>query len=172
MSRSKSGFRLASNLLNVPRVDEPAPNKPVDDGPGKLRRFALQSPCRSSVALGELRIEKETDFWGHLEFRVCRELEGLEKCRQQGLWCDGFIPEMYVLNAPSPYISGHVWIGIGPGKQEKWAFTLFLGKGVSNRKEIEWSKLLPLENITQWLLVDLDSKRLEIEPDAGIQDDT
>ncbi len=35
----------------------------------------------------------ESDFWTHLEFRLCREFAGLPDNHLRSLWCDGFIPE-------------------------------------------------------------------------------
>lgn len=111
---------------------------------------------------------KESDFWSQLEYRVCHELDGLDECRERGLWCDGFIPEKYVLDEPSPHISGRVWIGIGTLNQQEWGFTLFLGKPADGSDKINWPELLPLNNLTQWIEVNIESKRLELDPGAGV----
>ena len=43
----------------------------------------------------------EADYWLRLEFRVCRELAGMEDKALRSLWCDGFIPEVYWLDQSS-----------------------------------------------------------------------
>jgi hypothetical protein len=113
---------------------------------------------------------KESDFWSQLEYRVCHELDEIEECRRKGFWCDGFIPENYVLDDPFPYISGRVWIGIGSLNQQEWEFTLFLSKSAEGSDKITWSELLPPNNLTQWIEVDFKSKRLNMEPSAGVLD--
>jgi hypothetical protein len=103
----------------------------------------------------------EADYWLRLEYRVCRELAGMEDKALRFLWCDGFIPEQYLLDEPTPRITGHAWIGNGPRKQDRWKFTLFLDQAVCNRDEISWSALLPPDDVTGWLGVDLDHRQIE-----------
>ena len=107
---------------------------------------------------------KESDFWSQLEYRVCHEFDEIEECRKRGLWCDGFIPERYFLDEPAPYISGRVWIGIGSRKQQEWEFILVITKRVGSVEEIDWSELLPLKDNSQWIQVDLERKRLDMNP--------
>ncbi len=109
----------------------------------------------------------ESDYWVHLEFRVCREFAGLSENHLRFLWCDGFIPEEYHLDGPSPCIKGGAWICNGP-RQEQWEFTLFLNHPVGSRSEIEWPSLLPPENVTRWLAVDPAGKRIQIDPSAAV----
>lgn len=112
----------------------------------------------------------EADYWVALEFRVCREFAGMPlKNRLRDLWCDGFIPEQYFLDDPSPRITGRAWICHGT-KQDEWEFTLLLSHPVGSRAEIDWSALLPPENVTRWLAFDQPSKRIQIEPSAAIAD--
>jgi hypothetical protein len=106
---------------------------------------------------------KESDFWEHLEFRLCREFAGLPENHLRFLWCDGFIPEQYLLDDPSPRITGLAWIG-----DQQWSFSLFLNRPYGSPLEIAWQTLLPPENMTRWLAVDPHGKRLQIEPSAAV----
>ena len=112
----------------------------------------------------------ETEFWSDLEFRLCRELAALPQNELRYLWCDGFIPEAYLLNDPDPCVTGRVWIGNGSQSQEQWAFALFLNGSVGSHSEIKWQDLLPPEDATMWLAVDLPGKRIQIEPTAAVPD--
>ena len=47
----------------------------------------------------------EHDYWVHLEYRVSRELVVIENNVFSALWCDGFIPESYILDARDPHIT-------------------------------------------------------------------
>ena len=112
--------------------------------------------------------DPESQYWLMLEFRLCSEL-----ARIPGLghfWCDGFEEKQYLLNQPSPRITGRVWIANdwGPTSMEQWEFTLVLNRPVSSRSEIDWPSLLPPDNVTRWLAVDLVGKRLEIEPSLAV----
>ena len=98
----------------------------------------------------------ESDFWAHLEYRVCHEIEGLKQPSLRRYWCDGFIPDQYEINEPSPHISGYVWMGVGPRHQEEWEFDLLLPGPVESRVNIVWSTLLPPPNVTRWLTIGSD----------------
>jgi hypothetical protein len=111
----------------------------------------------------------ESDYWVNLEFRVCREFAAMPENHLRYLWCDGFIPEQYLLDGPSPRITGRAWICNGP-RQDQWVFTLFLNHPVGSRSDIDWPSLLPLENATRWLAVDGAGKRIQIEPSAAVAD--
>ena len=50
----------------------------------------------------------EAHFWDSLEFRVSREFAGLPGRRH--FWCDGILPDEYMLNGPRPRITGKAWI--------------------------------------------------------------
>jgi hypothetical protein len=105
----------------------------------------------------------------NLEYRVCREFSGMQNLDLRHLWCDGFSPERYLLDAPQPRITGRAWICYGP-RQEQWKFTLFLGHKVGSRDEVDWGSLLPAENVTRWLALDRHGKRIAIEPSAAVPD--
>ena len=82
------------------------------------------------------------------------------------LWCDGFIPEQYLLDDPTPRITGRAWICNG-SKQDQWEFTLVLPEAVHAVQDISWSALLPPEEATSWLGVDRDERRIVIKPHAN-----
>ena len=83
----------------------------------------------------------EKEFWSRLEFRVCREIEKMPAFRRQRLWCDGFIPEVYLLGQSPQSIAGAVWIASG-SYQEQWRFRLFLPSPSSSSSQVAWSELV------------------------------
>jgi hypothetical protein len=111
----------------------------------------------------------EADFWGSLEYRICHEFAGMRNFDLRHLWCDGFTPERYSLDGSEPRIVGRAWICYGQ-RQAEWKFTLFLPVPVKSREDIDWQALLPPANMTKWLALDQDAKRIEIEPSAAVPD--
>src|SRR5882724_10024282 len=105
----------------------------------------------------------ESDFWPALEYRVCRELEGMDDERRS-LWCDGFIPDEYHLEDTEPRITGRAWIGRGPDRQEAWPFRLDLDAPAHGKDSIHWEELLPAEEQTAWLAVDVERRTVRISP--------
>lgn len=87
------------------------------------------------------------------------------------LWCDGFIPSQYLVEDRVPRITGLAWIGNMPNEEE-WEFTLFLSHPIPSRSQVDWESLLPPENMTRWLSVDLAGKRIQIENAAAVADAT
>jgi hypothetical protein len=112
----------------------------------------------------------ESDFWSHLEYRVCHDIDGLRQRELRHFWCDGFIPVCYHLGEPSPHIIGRVWMGIGPRDQQEWEFILLIPGPVTSREAIDWSALLPPLDRTRWLTVDPIAKRLIVEPAVALPD--
>ena len=108
----------------------------------------------------------EPEYWVRLEYRVCREFAGMPQTHLRYLWCDCFIPGQYLLDDPTPRITGRAWICDGP-RQDEWEFTVFLPHAVGSPDEIEWASLLPPENATRWLGLDPRAKRIQIEPSAA-----
>lgn len=111
----------------------------------------------------------ESDYWPSLEYRLCREFAGLADRHLQYFWCDGFIPSEYRLESQRPVIIGRVWICNGP-KQMEWEFTLLLPAQFTSLGQIDWASLLPAENMTRWLSIDLIGKRIAIEPAVAVRD--
>ncbi len=112
----------------------------------------------------------ESTFWSALEFRVCREFAGLRDGRRRGLWCDGFMPAVYLVADDPPRIEGEAWIGDGDRNMMPWKFTLFLPTPLRSRDEIDWSMLLPAENVTRWIAIDESRRLLQFEPAAAVPD--
>jgi hypothetical protein len=111
----------------------------------------------------------EADYWARLEYRVSREFAAMAERRLRSLWCDGFIPQQYLISEPAPRVVGRAWIGDGP-TQHEWEFTLVLASGARSRDEIKWGALLPAEDMTRWLALDLAARRIQIEPMAAVRD--
>jgi hypothetical protein len=111
----------------------------------------------------------EAEYWMSLEFRLCGEFAGMADRHLRYLWCDGFIPQEYLLDASCTLITGRVWICNGR-RQDEWEFTLFLPQSVGARDQINWAALLPPENVTRWLSVDPAGRRIQIEPAAAVPD--
>lgn len=104
----------------------------------------------------------ETDYWTRLEYRVSREFESMNS-PVRFLWCDGFVPQEYLVDDAEPRIEGLVWIGNGR-RQDRWAFELMLGHQARSLEDVRWAALLPPDGETGWLSVDVDLRRVRIVP--------
>jgi hypothetical protein len=60
----------------------------------------------------------ETEYFGHLEMRVSRELEGMRQPELRGWWCDGFIPEKLVVTRSGSHVAGRAWVDAGKRASE------------------------------------------------------
>ena len=112
----------------------------------------------------------EASFWPALEYRVSREMAGVDECARTGMWCDGFIAHAVDLSASPKRISGRAWIGLG-SQQEPWTFDLLL-PDTAQADAIPWSELLPVMDATQWLTIDRERKRLVVAPGDAVHDAT
>ncbi len=112
----------------------------------------------------------EADYWGRLEYRICREFAAMQNWDLRHYWCDGLIPERYHLGDSTPRITGRAWICYGQRQQEQWKFTLFMPAPVASQDEVDWASLLPAEDVTRWLAFDPAAKCIEIEPAAAVAD--
>jgi len=121
-----------------------------DDLTGRFRRFFPEA-----VDLNE------HNYWEHLEHRVCREFEGMEDRTLRFFSCDGFIPQEYLVNDRSPRITGLAWIGSAP-RQEQWAFEVVLPNAVLSLEHVPWHTLLPAEDATGWLSIDVERRQIRI----------
>lgn len=110
----------------------------------------------------------EASFWSALEYRVCREMAGVEECVRLGMWCDGFIAHAVDLSASPKRIFGRAWIGLG-SQQEPWTFDLLL-PDTARGDEIPWSELLPAADATQWLTINREGKHLVVAPGDAVHD--
>jgi hypothetical protein len=134
----------------------------------------LDSTHRSGAGAAELPIGhspighpvrlNEDEFWKQLEFRVSEEFAGMAEARLRYLWCDGFVPDDYRLEGGMPEVRGMAWIG---GRQEVWEFTLRMPRAITDPESLDWSTLLPPEDVTGWLAPDPARQVLIIEPGAA-----
>ena len=106
-------------------------------------------------------------FWARLEYRVCREIDGLRIDEYRGLWCDGFIPEQFQLGDGRLGVTGHVWMGRGRRHQEQWRFTLLLPEEVTSEAAVDWAATFPPENVTGWLSLDQTKREMIVNPAAA-----
>ena len=104
----------------------------------------------------------ERQFWSALAFRVCREMQNHPICKQRRLWCDGFIPEHYLLDREPRCITGVAWMGMGGRHQEEWKFSLILPLAASGRADIIWSDLTPGSETDGWLVIAPEKKKIEV----------
>lgn len=107
------------------------------------------------------------DFWTHLEYRVCREIDSLRKNEYRGLWCDGFIPEQFEFCDGQPVLTGSVWMGRGGRHQEQWRFVFLLPKGVTSEVDVNWEAIFPAEEVTGWLSLDQVAREMKVNPAEG-----
>jgi hypothetical protein len=110
----------------------------------------------------------EEDFWSRLEFRITRELSGFEDRQLRACWCDGLVADEYELHGAQPRIRGRAWCG--PSGQERWTFTLLLDRAVGNRDLIDWSTLLPADDVTGWLIPEPQAETMTIDPSSAYPD--
>lgn len=110
------------------------------------------------------------EFWSRLEFRVCREIDGLRRNDFRGLWCDGFLPDAIEFTKPSRRIGGTVWMGWGGSTQELWQFLLLLPQSIKSEADLDWASLLPANDVTGWLSLDKAPRFMKINPSAAYPD--
>ncbi len=109
----------------------------------------------------------EAEYWESLRFRI----NCLPTSRSAGGvalpgWCDWLEPRRYILDGPSPRITGRV--GFVNGRDAwRWRFTLSLGRPVGPAPEIAWATLLPPEGSVAWLSSDESGEAIWIDPRAG-----
>jgi hypothetical protein len=113
----------------------------------------------------------ESEFWLGLEYRISRELEGFSDPGLRYLGCDGLEPLVFHLNdGMQPHIAGRAYCG--HSGQEEWTFLLLLPPGTAHsRDRIDWTSLLPPEDVTEWLTPHPREKRLVIDPGAAVPDE-
>ncbi len=112
----------------------------------------------------------ETEYFGHVEMRVSRELAGMRRRELRGWWCDGFLPEKFVVTPSGSHMAGRVWMDSGKGDQALWNFVLLLGRHRLERNEIDWAGALPAEDATGWLFMDFERHFMKIKLSAAYPD--
>jgi len=113
----------------------------------------------------------ESEYFIALEYRVCRELAGMRDKQLRTVWCDGFLSEPQIeISRRHRRITGKVWIGFGGSHQELWDFHLLLGAIMKDPQQIDWSALLPPNDVTGWLSMYFESKLMTLRPCAAYPD--
>lgn len=110
----------------------------------------------------------EEEFWNRLEHRITREFAGFHDRQLRAIWCDGLIADEYDLHGARPHIRGRAWCG--HSGQQRWTFTLMLDRPVDNRNVIDWSTLLPADDVTGWLIPEPQQKTMTIDPSSAYLD--
>ena len=112
----------------------------------------------------------ETEYFDHLEMRVSRELADMRQRELSRWWCDGFLPEKFVVTRSGSHVGGRVWMDDGSGNQALWNFVLLLGPSTGGRGEVEWAELLPAEDATGWLFLDFERQFMKVKLSAAYAD--
>jgi hypothetical protein len=112
----------------------------------------------------------ETEFFRALEARLTGEWAGMRQKELTKLWCDGMVPDVFIVVGKCCNITGRVWIGDGSEYQQCWSFVLHLGGDTLIREEIDWPKFLPDPEVTGWLSMDFKTKFMKIRPAAAYPD--
>jgi hypothetical protein len=124
-----------------------------------------------SVASYTIPSVTEPEYFSALELRVCGELAGMRDKALQEIWCDGFLAEPQIeISRRHRRVTGKVWIGFGGSHQALWDFHLLLGAIVKDPQQIDWSALLPANEVTGWLSMYFESKLLVLRPYAAYPD--
>ena len=103
----------------------------------------------------------ENEFWRALEWRICRELKGMNDSILRHMWCDGIRGDIVRPEVAPAYMSGSIWIGTDG--QTAMQFTMALPDNIASKDGIVWSTLMPTEDMTAWLSVDLKRKLVAID---------
>jgi hypothetical protein len=114
----------------------------------------------------------ENEYWSRLEYRLCREMDGVEEWHRSRYWCDDIYPNSLSLEASQPRIEGEAWIGTGAREQQRWTFEFVLPRAFAARDLVPWAELLPADDVTGWLEMDVEGRRLRIEPGIAVPDGT
>lgn len=108
----------------------------------------------------------EDDYWPRLEYRVTREFAVMADAAFRSFWCDGFVPEQFRVSENAACITGVAWIGTG-ARQARWEFRLDLPGTVLSRTDVLWAELLPPDDRSGWLTIDVERRVIRIDPSAG-----
>jgi hypothetical protein len=103
----------------------------------------------------------EDEFWTALEWRICRELSGMNDNLLRHMWCDGVRGDIVQREAGPACLDGSIWIG--KDGQTAMQFTMTLPDNVASKDDIVWRTLMPPEDMTAWLSVDVNRKLVTID---------
>lgn len=94
----------------------------------------------------------------------------MTKPLHRSMWCDGLVPEEYLFGERPPRITGTAWICGRKCWDQPWRFALLLPPSVRAISSIDWSALLPPDDMTCWIWFDEKLRYLEIDPLAAVPD--
>jgi hypothetical protein len=77
------------------------------------------------------------------------------------MWCDGIRGDVIRPEAGPAHIYGTIWIG--KDGQTAMPFKMTLPGNITGKDGIAWSTLMPPEDMTAWLSVDLKRKLVTID---------
>jgi len=116
----------------------------------------------------------ENEYFNFLEGRVSGELAGMREPELRSWWCDGFLPEKFVVTRSGSHVAGRVWMDPGKrkgrGEQALWNFVLLLGRRPVERDQVQWAQLLPAADATGWLSLDFEHQFMKIKLSAAHPD--
>lgn len=121
----------------------------------------------------------ESDYFGHLEYRICGELSGMRRKDLRRLWCDGVVATGFEVIDGRAQIVGWAFMFYDCSPRERirkeqitgyWDFVLLIGSESRDCASVEWDKLLPAPDVTGWLSLDFDSKKMIIDPLSAYPD--
>ena len=85
------------------------------------------------------------------------------------MWCDGFLPSIEALPPGTDTIVGHAFVCFG-SVEERWTFALRLPDRVHSRDQVPWAILLPPDDVTAWLTIDVEARHLVVAPQDAMAD--
>jgi hypothetical protein len=105
----------------------------------------------------------EAEFWTNLEYRLSRELASLSDKRLRFLTCDGVFPDN---NQVDPHVrTGRAVISEDNGRTfQEYRFTLSVPLKAHRHSHVDWSMVLPGDEVHDWLDIDRGRRAIEIRP--------
>lgn len=154
---------------------------PIDLSADRLWRHTR--PKLRTRVLGKSLIEEdqwltalppnERRFWAWLEILVVNEISASGRTDITGYRFERLAIDRYLLDQSPPRIEGSVWFLEGDrvrreqrGNSGRYHFSLLtLGQhDAVTSADLNFEVLLPKEGYTGWLAIDLDNKRIEVDP--------
>jgi len=109
------------------------------------------------------------EFCTQLEYRICQELENIEKPELKGYWCDGISWSVNELYLTKKYINDNRKIDtkawIGKDGQTEFKATINFGKKALSKysKGMDLIGCIPdIESQIEWIKIDIKNRTVEI----------
>jgi hypothetical protein len=104
-------------------------------------------------------------IWSDLEYRICREVRGFKEHEWRGWWCDGVVVRFRREDDGCIRLMGIIWAG--KDGQIPMDLEIRLPSHITCEEQLEWDELLPPEDLTGWLWIDVKKKRVVIDTSKG-----